>query len=101
MSYLSFYLLSADADKKPRLEQQHLDATNSETIVCRCGLMRHLTMAFRCLYCGEWFCFTCAESHFGQTVQEWRDEKRSKLRDELNDLTTEQIKERIRSRAVH
>lgn len=42
----------------------------------RCGCLKKLwpQNAFRCLYCGEWYCKECAEKHFGKTVKQYRDE---------------------------
>lgn len=41
--------------------------------VIRCGCQKKVPImhAFRCLYCGEWYCQTCAEDHFGMTREEW------------------------------
>ena len=39
----------------------------------RCpGCLKKLRMdqAYRCLYCGIWWCEKCAETHFGQTKAE-------------------------------
>lgn len=83
MSDLSFYLndlAPANAPKRDRLTAQYSEATNLGTIHCSCGQLRHLTMAFRCLYCGKWFCFPCAEAHFGETVTEYRQRKRTEWR---------------------
>ncbi len=99
MSDLQYYLVSADAHNQPRLKEQCLDAANKGTITCSCGLKRALVMAYKCLYCGEWFCFTCAEIHFGKPVHKWREDKRKKLRKELSTLSPEQIYERIKKRA--
>lgn len=41
------------------------------TVTCFCGRVRTLLYAWRCLYCGEWYCQTCAEQHFGMTRAEW------------------------------
>lgn len=38
---------------------------------CFCGLKMYLLSAFKCLYCGEYYCQPCAEKHFGQTRKEW------------------------------
>lgn len=32
--------------------------------------IRTIALAFRCLYCGVFFCATCAEIHFGMTQQQ-------------------------------
>ena len=39
-----------------------------------CGGCDHfipMRFLFRCLYCGIWFCKTCAEDHFGQTRDDY------------------------------
>ncbi len=40
----------------------------------RCGCMLKLwpQYAYKCLYCGEWYCAKCAEVHFGKTRKEYR-----------------------------
>ena len=83
MSDLQDYMQRADANKAGRLWAQHADALIKGTVTCGCGQARALTMAFRCLYCGEWFCRNCAEIHFGQTVQEWIVAKRIEKRHEM------------------
>lgn len=42
----------------------------------RCGCLRKLKphQAYKCLYCEEAFCKTCAEIHFGKTIAEYRTE---------------------------
>jgi hypothetical protein len=42
----------------------------------RCGCMKKLRPheAYKCLYCGEWYCKECAEEHFGKTVEQHRKE---------------------------
>lgn len=62
------------------LAGQHQQVLKDQTIKCPCGLLRHVTKAFRCLYCGVWFCAGCAERHFGQTVQDWVIKKRVECR---------------------
>ena len=99
MPDLQFYLLSAESGQRSILLSQYKDAVTDGVVVCpTCGIRRALHMAFKCLYCGLWFCFGCAEKHFNQTVLEWRKEKRIALREELDGMTTEQIAERIRQR---
>lgn len=44
------------------------------TITCRCGWKRSIMHMFQCLYCKEWFCHLCAETHFGKTVEQYRKE---------------------------
>jgi len=43
----------------------------------RCGKVVSIEYAFRCLYCGFWFCQSCAEQHFGMTRAEHVDEYNS------------------------
>jgi len=44
-------------------------------VVCGCGLKLPLRFAYRCLYCGEWYCQSCAEQHFGKTREQYNAEK--------------------------
>lgn len=87
MSMLSFYLdRTDDPEKKEVLRQQYKQASEECVIVCcGCGWRRHLTMAFRCLYCGLYFCVNCAEKHFGMTIQEWIEKKRVEKRREYEE----------------
>ena len=32
-----------------------------------CQIQAPIRFLFRCLYCGIWYCKTCAEDHFGET----------------------------------
>lgn len=36
----------------------------------RCGKIVSIEYAFRCYYCGFWFCEACAAVHFGKTRAE-------------------------------
>ena len=40
----------------------------------RCYCMRKLKphQAYKCLYCEEAYCKSCAETHFGKTVEQYR-----------------------------
>lgn len=60
-----------DPEKAIRIKMQLEMLHKEKAIVCNCGLRRHFSTAYRCLYCGEYFCFTCAEAHFGKTVKQW------------------------------
>lgn len=48
-------------------------------IECGCGLAAPIRFLFRCLYCGVWFCQTCAEEHFGKTRAQHIAERVAKL----------------------
>lgn len=39
---------------------------------CYCQKKLQPHHAYRCLYCGEWFCEKCAEKHFGKTKEQHR-----------------------------
>ena len=43
-------------------------------LTCHCGQLIYWLNAFRCLYCGEYYCQPCAEKHFEQTREEWEKE---------------------------
>ena len=36
-----------------------------------CSIWHHYFDLFRCLYCGVWYCKTCAEVHFGTTIEDY------------------------------
>lgn len=100
MSDLQYYLLHANADQKPVLERQYREAVHLSTITCACGQLRAVHMAYRCLYCGVWFCFKCMERHCGQTVAAWLEKKRQKVRARLVGKSPAQILAHIRRRKV-
>lgn len=70
---LQFYLRrTPDEDSRGRLREQYRLAATEGAIRCAdCGQVRAITLAYRCLYCGAWFCMACAEVHFGKTVAEY------------------------------
>lgn len=51
--------------------KQMLDPVKS-FVRCSCNKKLWPHHAFRCLYCGEWYCKKCAEKHFGKTVEQYR-----------------------------
>jgi len=61
-----------DPEKQQELRDQWDSAVIHGTVICPCGLIRALVKAYRCLYCGLWFCVVCAEVHFGKTITEHR-----------------------------
>ena len=36
-----------------------------DQVTCVCGNKIYLRVAYKCLYCGIWFCRSCAKRHFG------------------------------------
>lgn len=80
---LDQYLMGACAEKKAVLIAQDKQAREDQSITCGCGWKRWIAYAYRCLYCGEWYCAPCAEIHFGQSIEEWTIEKRIAKRLEI------------------
>lgn len=72
MSDLSFYLRGVDDPTASFLKKQWESAVDKHEIKCLCGKRRALELAFRCLYCGAWFCADCAGEHFGDSREWWR-----------------------------
>lgn len=56
-------------EKRQRVKIQHETACEHGAIVCGCGIRRGISIAYRCLYCGEWFCAGCAQVHFGESLE--------------------------------
>lgn len=50
-------------------------AAANEPVSCYCGACGPAYKLFRCVYCGEFYCLTCAEEHFGKTRAEYAAEK--------------------------
>lgn len=62
-------------DKRVRLRVQLEAVKAGKSPVCDCGETIPLWRAYKCLYCGEWFCLACGERHFGMTRAEWNASK--------------------------
>ncbi|WP_043586708.1 hypothetical protein [Geminisphaera colitermitum] len=77
---IEYITMADDPAKKQTLETQWAEAVSAHTVHCPCGRPRALELAYRCLYCGVWFCASCAEAHFGKTMLEWKNEKRAERR---------------------
>ena len=86
---LQSYVARAEGSEKKRvIADQWSEATAQNSITCTCGLQRALPLAFRCLYCGQYYCHRCAEIHFGQTLAEWVGKKRIERRECLSAQNT-------------
>ena len=48
---------------------QYQKAKINHRVWCRCGEPVQVVDSYKCLYCKEFFCKTCAEKHFGETVE--------------------------------
>jgi len=86
---LEEYLIRADNTEVKRiLKDQWNEAVSGGSVHCTCGLQRALPLAYKCLYCGVYFCARCAEKHFGKTIKDWIYEKRVKRRLEIQGYNT-------------
>lgn len=54
---------------------QFKEIQNTNSITCGCGHNVPVRFMYKCLYCGEWYCKTCAEEHFGETIKEANKER--------------------------
>jgi len=61
--------------KREVVARQFKEAINTHSVTCGCDNKLPLPYAFRCLYCGEYYCQKCAEIHFGKTREEHNREK--------------------------
>ena len=63
-------------DKLDRVGKQYDEILNQNVvnITCGCGIQYSIEMMYQCLYCNEWYCKSCAEDHFGKSVEQWRKE---------------------------
>lgn len=69
-------MFGMNLDKASFIAKQTREAKDERPFI-RCGCMKKVWLihAYRCLYCGEWYCKECAEQHFGKTVAEYKVEK--------------------------
>jgi hypothetical protein len=58
-----------------RKQLQELIRQPEQRVTCICGHNFPLQIGYRCLYCGEYFCLKCAESHFGKTRELYNKER--------------------------
>jgi hypothetical protein len=56
-------------------EAKYQDGKSVQEVTCGCGVTMPLRFAYRCLYCGEFYCQTCAEAHFGKTREQYNAER--------------------------
>lgn len=69
---------NCDADvraKRVTVGTQMREAWKYSRVTCGCGITIKLVFAFRCLYCGEFYCGKCAEIHFGKTRAQYEHER--------------------------
>lgn len=56
------------------IRDQDTHPASSLKVRCVCLKLVSIRYAYRCLYCGIFYCRECAEQHFGKTVAEYRSE---------------------------
>ena len=61
-------------NKRFWVQRQTYLAKNKGYVITRSGIKLPVWMAFRCLYCGEYFSQAEAEEHFGATREEYNSE---------------------------
>lgn len=70
--------MSGRTAKQKRVRAQFFEAMGpSPQVTCSCGLCMPVRFAYRCLYCGEFYCQSCAEIHFGKTREQYTAEHRT------------------------
>lgn len=50
--------------KRIAVRTQFDSVLRSSTVTCSCGYAGHVAWFYRCYYCGEYYCKTCAKEHF-------------------------------------
>lgn len=50
----------------------HVQAPKIVRVTCDCGKRPDIRCAFRCYYCGIYFCKACAGKHFGDSEEKKR-----------------------------
>ena len=73
--------MDEDPDKLQRVARQFRQAIREIKITCVCGFTVPLRFAYRCLYCGEYFCVDCAGVHFGASRHEYLQQKEAGCHD--------------------
>ena len=62
---------SVKKEGRAKLYRQCREVITDNHVTCECGRIVRLTMAYKCFYCGLWFCHTCARKHFA-VPEEWQ-----------------------------
>ena len=55
-------------------------AKDQYKIRCGCNRVVVFWMMYRCLYCGEYYCKSCGEIHFGRRVPTWQESQQQEER---------------------
>jgi hypothetical protein len=68
--------MSVDPETKAFANKQWKQSKGEQPeIICECGESFILRSLYRCLYCKIYLCASCAEVHFGKTVEEYYKDK--------------------------
>lgn len=60
-------------------EAKYHEGESVQKVTCACGTCMPLRFAYKCLYCGQFYCQTCAEEHFGKTREQYNLERDQNL----------------------
>jgi hypothetical protein len=47
------------------IKRQTKEIKSTGHLTCDCKKVVNVVESYKCYYCGEWFCPTCADDHFG------------------------------------
>lgn len=61
--------------------RQYREALATDKVTCGCGTHMRLRLAFRCYYCGCYFCATCAGVHFGESREDYAKRRAAERKD--------------------
>lgn len=64
-------LTKAEFVAKQFKEAMFHEGQSVQSVTCECGCNMPLRFAYECLYCGQFYCQSCAEEHFGETREEY------------------------------
>lgn len=59
-------------------EAKYKDGQDVQSVTCGCGLRAPLRFMHKCCYCDEFYCFECAQVHFGKTREKYELDKLNK-----------------------
>jgi len=68
-----------DIQKLETVKKQNIEILTDGIITCECGKRCDIRFFYKCLYCRQYYCFRCAEEHFGQTVHEYKLTKNKRI----------------------
>lgn len=84
-AFLAMCHQETKTEKQAFVHKQTQQAASHGFIRCFCEIKVPVWKAYRCLYCGEFYCLRCAEVHFGKTRAEYQAEKETNQNDGSDD----------------